>query len=100
MNSATYALLLLVVTGGLAIVGLWQLLAGGSRKAQLALRGQAGGVESGGRSLVRGGDHPLPRPPPRPGGGPRGRRGGPEQEPGQVVLLVEPASDHPAVRLS
>jgi tight adherence protein B len=53
MNSATYALLLLVLTGVFAIMGLWQLLAGGSRKAELALRGQAGGVEGGGRSLVR-----------------------------------------------
>jgi tight adherence protein B len=53
VNSATYAILLLLVTGALFMLGLWQLLAGGSRRAELALRGQAGGAEAAGRSLIR-----------------------------------------------
>jgi tight adherence protein B len=53
VNDAGYALLLLVVAGAIGILGLWQLLAGGSRRAQLAARGRAGTGESSTRSLVR-----------------------------------------------
>jgi len=53
VNTAGYALLLLVASGAIGILGLWQLLAGGSRRAQLAARGRAGSGESSTRSLVR-----------------------------------------------
>ena len=53
MNTAGYALLLLVASGAIGILGLWQLLAGGSRRAQLAARGRAGAGEGSTRSLVR-----------------------------------------------
>src|SRR3954469_10677091 len=53
MSSATYALGLLLVSGAVGILGLWQLLAGSSHKAKLAERGQAGVVESTGRSVIR-----------------------------------------------
>jgi tight adherence protein B len=53
MTSAAYALLLLAASGVIFVLGLWQLLAGGSRKAELAMRGQAGMGEGGGRSLIK-----------------------------------------------
>jgi tight adherence protein B len=53
VNDAGYALLLLVAAGAIGILGLWQLLAGGSRSAQLAARGRAGAGEGSTRSLVR-----------------------------------------------
>ena len=53
MTSASYAMLLLAATGAIFIFGLWQLLAGGSRRAELALRGQAGMGDGGSRSLVK-----------------------------------------------
>jgi tight adherence protein B len=53
MSSATLALLLLLVSGAAGVLGLWQLLAGTSRRAELALRGQAGVVEATGRSAIR-----------------------------------------------
>jgi tight adherence protein B len=53
MSSATYALLLLLASGAVGVLGLWQLIAGTSRSAELAERGQAGGGDSTGRSLVR-----------------------------------------------
>ena len=53
MSSATLAMLLLLVSGVVGVLGLWQLLAGTSRRAELALRGQAGVVESTGRSAIR-----------------------------------------------
>jgi tight adherence protein B len=53
MTSATYALLLLLASGVLGLLGIWQLLAGTSRRAQLAERGQAGVVETTGRSVLR-----------------------------------------------
>ena len=53
MNDAGYALLLLAASGAIGILGLWQLLAGGSRRAELAARGRAGGGEGSTRSLVR-----------------------------------------------
>jgi tight adherence protein B len=53
MNSAGYALLLLAVSGLIGIVGLWQLLAGTSRSAELAARGRAGAGDGSGRSLAR-----------------------------------------------
>ena len=53
MSSATLALLLLLVSGAVGVLGLWQLLAGTSRRAELALRGQAGVVEATGRSAIR-----------------------------------------------
>ena len=43
------------------MLGLWQLLAGTSRRAELAARGRAGGMEGGGRSLVRALDARLRR---------------------------------------
>jgi tight adherence protein B len=51
MTHAQLALLLLLVSGTLALVGLWQLLAGGSRRAELAARGMPAGGDGGGRSL-------------------------------------------------
>ncbi len=53
MTSAGWALLLLLVTGGLLLLGLWQLLAGSSRRAELTARGQVIAAEGSGRSLVR-----------------------------------------------
>ena len=41
MNSATLALFVLVASGAVGVLGLWQLLAGTSRSAELAARGQA-----------------------------------------------------------
>ena len=53
MSSASLALLLFVASGTLGLLGLWQLLAGGSRRAELAARGQVVGDDGSGRSLVR-----------------------------------------------
>ena len=53
MSSAVPALLLLLASGTVGILGLWQLLAGTSRSAELAARGQAGSGDVRGRSLVR-----------------------------------------------
>jgi tight adherence protein B len=53
MTGAGWALLLLVFTGIVLMLGLWQLLAGSSRKAQLAARGQVTIGDGGGKSLVR-----------------------------------------------
>jgi tight adherence protein B len=53
VNDAGYAMLLLAGSGAVGIVGLWQLLAGGSRRAELAARGRAGVGEGSTRSLVR-----------------------------------------------
>jgi len=61
VSSAGYAFLLLAASGVLGLLGIWQLLAGGSRRAQLAARGRAIGVEGGGRSLVRAIDARLRR---------------------------------------
>jgi tight adherence protein B len=63
MTSASWATVLLSVTGVVGMLGLWQLLAGGSRSAELAARGRAGGMEGGGRSLVRALDARLRRTP-------------------------------------
>lgn len=61
MSSASLALLLLVLSGALGLLGLWQLLAGGSRRAELAARGRIGVDEGGGRSIVRALDARLRR---------------------------------------
>jgi tight adherence protein B len=53
MNSASYAMLLLAASGAIFILGLWQLLSGGSRRAELAMRGQAGMGDGGSRSLIK-----------------------------------------------
>jgi len=53
MTSASYALLVLLASGALGLLGIWQLLAGGSRRAELAARGRVGGDDGGGRSIVR-----------------------------------------------
>ena len=53
MSAASWALLLLIASGTLGLVGLWQLLAGTSRRAELAERGQVVGGDSSGKSLVR-----------------------------------------------
>jgi tight adherence protein B len=53
MNDAGYAMLLLAGSGAVGILGLWQLLAGGSRRAELAARGRAGAGDGSTRSLVR-----------------------------------------------
>jgi tight adherence protein B len=53
MNHAQLALLLLAVSGTLFMLGLWQLLAGTSRRAELAERGLSGAGEGSGGSLVR-----------------------------------------------
>jgi tight adherence protein B len=53
MTSASWALLLLLVSGGALLIGLWQLLAGSTRRAELAARGQATAGESSGRGLLR-----------------------------------------------
>ena len=61
MSSASLGLLLLVASGVIGLLGLWQLLAGGSRRAQLAARGQVVGDTGSGRSLVRALDARLRR---------------------------------------
>ena len=66
MTSASWAMLLLLASGVLGLLGLWQLLAGTSRRAELAARGRAGGSEGGGRSLVRALDARLRRTAQRP----------------------------------
>jgi tight adherence protein B len=53
MTSAGWALLLLAASGAVGLLGVWQLLAGTSRRAELAARGQAAGADGPGRSLVR-----------------------------------------------
>ncbi|WP_028066266.1 type II secretion system F family protein [Solirubrobacter soli] len=53
MSSAGWALVVLAASGAVGLVGLWQLLAGTSRSAELAARGQAGMGEGTGRSLIR-----------------------------------------------
>jgi tight adherence protein B len=53
MSDAGWALLLLVVTAAVLLTGLWQLLAGSSRRAELAARGQITVGESSGKSLIR-----------------------------------------------
>jgi tight adherence protein B len=53
MNSAGWAMLLLVVSGTIGVLGLWQLLAGSTRRAELAARGNATVGEGSGKSLVR-----------------------------------------------
>jgi len=53
MSGASWALLLLIASGALGLLGLWQLLAGTSRRAELAERGQVVGGDSSGKSLVR-----------------------------------------------
>jgi len=53
VTSAAWALLLLVASATLGMLGLWQLLAGGSRSAELAARGRVGIDDGGGRSLLR-----------------------------------------------
>jgi tight adherence protein B len=61
MSSASLALLLLLASGLLGLLGLYQLIAGTSRRAELAERGRAMGVEGTGRSLVRALDARLRR---------------------------------------
>ncbi len=53
MTSASWALLLLLFSGMVGVLGLWQLLAGTSRSAELAARGTAGAGEGAGRGIVR-----------------------------------------------
>ncbi len=53
MTSASWALLLLLFSGMLGVLGLWQLLAGTSRSAELAARGTAGAGEGAGRGIIR-----------------------------------------------
>jgi tight adherence protein B len=52
MSTASWALALLIFSGAVGVLGLWQLLAGTSRKAELAERGRAGANDSPGRNLV------------------------------------------------
>jgi tight adherence protein B len=52
MSTASWALALLMFSGAVGVLGLWQLLAGTSRKAELAERGRAGSNDSPGRNLV------------------------------------------------
>jgi len=54
-------MVVLLVSGVFALLGVWQMLAGGSRRAELAARGRAGGMDGGGRSLVRALDARLRR---------------------------------------
>lgn len=63
MSQASIALLVLVVSALAGLVGLWQLLAGTSRRAELAQRGQVAGGERSGRSLVHALDVRLRRTP-------------------------------------
>jgi tight adherence protein B len=53
MSSASWAMVVLLVAGVFGMLGLWQLLAGTSRRAELAARGRATGMDGGGRSLIR-----------------------------------------------
>jgi tight adherence protein B len=53
LSSASLALVLLLASGTLGLLGIWQLLAGGSRRAELTARGRVVGDEGGGRSLLR-----------------------------------------------
>src|SRR3954464_2524732 len=53
MSSAGWALVLLVAAGALGMLGLWQLLAGSSRSAELAARGHGTVGDGSGKSLVR-----------------------------------------------
>jgi tight adherence protein B len=53
MSSASLALALLLASGAIGVLGLWQLLAGTSRSAELAARGRAGVGDSTGRNLIR-----------------------------------------------
>jgi tight adherence protein B len=53
MSSASLALLVLLASGAVGVLGLWQLLAGTSRSAELAARGRAGAGDSTGRNLIR-----------------------------------------------
>jgi tight adherence protein B len=64
MSSATWALLLLLVSGAIGVLGLLQLLAGTSRKAELAERGRAGVGDSHGRNLIMALDVRFRRPGP------------------------------------
>jgi tight adherence protein B len=52
MSTASWALVLLLFSGAVGVLGLWQLLAGTSRKAELAERGRAGVNDSPGRNLA------------------------------------------------
>ncbi len=61
MTSASWAMVVLMATGVFGLLGLWQLLAGTSRRAELAARGRAGGADGGGRSLIRALDARLRR---------------------------------------
>ncbi|HEX6023835.1 MAG TPA: type II secretion system F family protein [Solirubrobacter sp.] len=61
MSSASWGMVLLLATGVVGMLGLWQLLAGTSRRAELAARGRAGSIDSGGRSIVRALDARLRR---------------------------------------
>ena len=61
MNSAAWAMVLLAVSGVFGLFGIWQLLAGGSRRAELAARGRAVAMDGRGRSLVRALDARLRR---------------------------------------
>jgi tight adherence protein B len=54
-------MVVLLVAGVFGMLGLWQLLAGTSRRAELAARGRAGGMDGGGRSFVRALDARLRR---------------------------------------
>jgi tight adherence protein B len=54
-------MVVLLVAGVFGLLGLWQLLAGTSRRAELAARGRAGGMDGGGRSVVRALDARLRR---------------------------------------
>ena len=51
---------MLLASGAVGVLGLWQLLAGTSRSAELAARGQAGMGEAAGRSIIRALDVALP----------------------------------------
>jgi tight adherence protein B len=53
MTDAGWGLILLLASGAVGLLGLWQLLAGTSRRAELAARGQVVGGEGSGRSVVR-----------------------------------------------
>src|SRR3954462_13653177 len=53
MSSAGWAMELLVTAGAIGMLGLWQLLAGSSRRAELAARGHGTAGEGSGKSLVR-----------------------------------------------
>jgi tight adherence protein B len=53
MTDAGWGLILLLASGAVGLLGLWQLLAGTSRRAELAARGQVVGGEGSGRSVMR-----------------------------------------------